>query len=242
MELAQVSSDLIPSDLDGHSLLPLMEHSVDISPRTKDETNTSIKSFPCKERPDFIVSQYHGDNIAMSWFLVVRPMPCMQNYMDKKSRVHSSPVSTTSCLMKLVVWGSGKEVDSQLFDLTRDPDERNNLIQLPKYAQIIEQLDANLRSVVDYEQVAMDVARYNQQSFQTWMNFTSNWKEVLTDKQFRWHASWEEVGTKRAIEAIEEWLSKPQKINACRKDTVWPPSDNSVGLRAINKLSLNKAG
>merc|ERR550537_1377376 len=51
------------------------------------------------ERPDFVVSQFHGDNIAMSWFMIVRGG------------------------FKLVVWGTGKEHPHQLFDLVNDPAE-----------------------------------------------------------------------------------------------------------------------
>jgi hypothetical protein len=125
--------------------------------------------------------------------------------------------------MKLIVWGTGKEVDSQLFDLTHDPDENINLIHSPDYVSIVASLDASLRSVVDYETVAMDVARYNKESFVRWINRTVDWKEVVQGVNLRWHESWQEAG-EGAMDAIQEWLSKPASVVACRKDWVWPPA------------------
>ena len=167
------------------------------------------------KHPDFIVSQYHGDDTAMSWFLIVRPMPCCLQFGKNDP--------TATCIMKLIVWGTGKEVDSQLFDLTHDPDENVNLINFPDYAFIIGSLDASLRSVVDYETVAMDVARYNKESFVRWINRTADWTEVVQDVHLRWHESWQEGGG-GTMDAIQEWLSKPANVVACRKDLVWPPA------------------
>ena len=127
--------------------------------------------------------------------------------------------------MKYVVYGTGNEVDSMLFDLTNDPDEHTNLIHEDSYASTVQMLDTHLRSVVDYEKVAFDVAKYNQDSFRHWMNVTENWKEALEDDHLRWHASWEAAGTERAIEAIEEWLSEEPKVLACRSSLLWPPTE-----------------
>jgi hypothetical protein len=123
----------------------------------------------------------------------------------------------------LVVYGTGKEVESQLFDLTYDPDESTNLIHYPEYKSTIQVLDINLRTVVDYEKVAEDVASYNQESFIRWMDATQDWKKALADNNLRWHTSWDEAGSERAIEAIEKWLSEPPQVKACRKDFIWPP-------------------
>jgi hypothetical protein len=235
MEFAGVPKDDIPKGLlDGYSLLPLMrtnnnsyfdfhpsEEEKLISRRLQMGVTTTTNPQP-KRRPDFVVSQLHGNNIAMSWFMIVRPMPCRSRRND--------PTSTTiTCVMKLIVWGTGKEVDSQLFDLTHDPDENVNLIHSKGYyASIIQSLDASLRSVVDYEAVAMDVARYNKRSFVRWINRTgADWKEVLADNSQRWHESWQEAGEGRAMEALQEWLSKPASVVSCRKDLVWPPAGKS---------------
>jgi hypothetical protein len=151
----------------------------------------------------------------MSWFFIVRPMPCCLQFSKKDP--------TTTCIMKLIVCGTGKEVDSQLFDLTHDPDENINPIHFPDYASIIASLDASLRSVVDYETIAMDVARYNKESFVRWINRTADWTEVVQDVHLRWHESWQEAEGE-AMDAIQKWLSKPANVVACRKDLVWPPA------------------
>eukprot|EP00945_MAST-04E_sp_MAST-4E-sp1_P001541 g1541.t1 len=130
MEYANVHPENIPSGLDGKSLVKLVEAS---SP---------------DGRPDFVVSQFHGCNIAMSWFAIVQRVAC---YGRQK------------CLVKYIRWGTGKEVEDQLFNLTNDPDERKNIARDPEFASLIEQLDQNLKSVVNYEEVAEEVALYNKE-------------------------------------------------------------------------------
>ena len=44
---------------------------------------------------------------------------------------------------------------------------------------IVKQLDAKLRAVVDYEAVSTDVADYNQLSFKAWMGRTPDWKQAM---------------------------------------------------------------
>ncbi|KAL3917762.1 MAG: hypothetical protein SGILL_004557 [Bacillariaceae sp.] len=218
MALAGVPSSLIPSDLDGHSLLPLMEEDVD----TTDATSSSAKS----ERPNFVVSQYHGDKTSMSWFLIVEPMPCVgMRYRQLRLEKNANTVTEEECTMKYVVWGTGNEVDSMLFDLSNDPNEHTNLIHRKDYATIVRTLDTQLRSVVDYESVALDVAKYNQLSMKHWINATENWKELLADDKLRWHRSWEAAGTEDAIETIETWLAGEPKVLACRDSLVWPSED-----------------
>ena len=53
-----------------------------------------------------------GDNIAMSWFIIVKQISPTQTY-------------------KLIIWGTGAEVPSLLFELVSDPMEDNNLIATP---------------------------------------------------------------------------------------------------------------
>mmetsp|Transcript_11456 Transcript_11456/g.20577 ORF Transcript_11456/g.20577 Transcript_11456/m.20577 type:complete len:96 (+) Transcript_11456:3-290(+) len=88
---------------------------------------------------------------------------------------------------------------------------------------MIETLYVNLKSVVDYGKVAQDVAKYNKQSFERWINNTANWKQALADHHLRWHASWEAAGTKQATQAIQDWLSQPAMVRPCRKEHIWPP-------------------
>jgi arylsulfatase K len=85
MELVGVDSKYYPTDrLDGYSLVPLMTESY-----TNDADHTVAPN-----RPDFVVSQFHGMNIAMSWFLIVQGMPCIAQ------KQHQSPLlEQGTCLM-----------------------------------------------------------------------------------------------------------------------------------------------
>ena len=66
-------------------------------------------------RPDFVVSQFHGDNIAMSWFLVVKEGVAV----PAATATASAGAATTTTTYKLIVWGTGNEVPSLLFDVRR---------------------------------------------------------------------------------------------------------------------------
>ena len=195
MEYAGVDKSNIPSGLDGYSLVPLMS---DRAPQKVGE-----------ERPNFVVSQFHGCNIAMSWFLIVEPMPCR---------------GEETCLMKYIRWGTGKQVKDQLFDLTNDPDEKKNLIDTPEFQQMVPKLDSDLRSVINYEEVAMEVAKYNMESFKWWISNHSDWKTAIHENSLRWTESWNAAGNAAAFEAIDDWLKAPAEILPCRATLVWPPS------------------
>jgi len=106
-------------------------------------------------RPDFVVSQFHGDNIAMSWFLVV----------------HDS--------LKLVVWGTGEQHPHQLFNLTADPDESVNLGGQAEMQGHVRLLLDKLRSVVDFAAVARNVAQYEYDSMRHWINATPSWQAEM---------------------------------------------------------------
>ena len=239
LDLIGIQDD-IPNVLDGYSLVPLMtptttsSSSTESSKATRAVSRRKVQENPKNQtRPDFVVSQYHGDSIAMSWFLIVQPLSCPQDDdVDDATSSNSDGDDSSTCLMKLVVWGTGQEVDSQLFDLTHDPGEMVNLIHHSLYANTITTLETNLKSVVDYEQVAKEVAQYNQDSFRAWTQHTADWKDIVQGDKMSWHVSWQEAGDGPSMAAIEEWLSQPPNVAACRKDLVWPPSttmdDNSM--------------
>jgi hypothetical protein len=218
MALANVNAKDYPSDLDGHSLLPLF-----------DDTDATVHDHAAQHalnttRPDFVVSQFHGDNIAMSWFLVT------QTFVDGSA-------------FKLIVWGTGAEVPSMLFNLTADPSEYTNLIDKPAYSTIQKQLDTNLRTVVDYPKVALNVAQYNKDStwhplaycripalisaslvhvgFMQWANATPDWPTQIHKKGIRWDGSWE-VDTNASLAAVKKWMSEPAKVVGCRAGLSWP--------------------
>jgi len=138
----------------------------------------------------------------MGWFLVVQ----------------QTPAGT----MKLIRYGTGSEVDGQLFDLTSDPNETKNLIHDPKFAGIVKELEESLRSVINYPKVAMEVAHYNKASFEGWINSTKDWKTEIHNKNLRWTQSWDEAGEHGAMDAIEKWLSAPAEVLPCRPSLIWP--------------------
>lgn len=150
------------------------------------------------DRPDFVVSQFHGDNIAMSWFLVV----------------HDG--------FKLVVWGTGEQHPHQLFDLVNDKDESTNLVDKPEHAARVKTLLTKLGSVVDFSKIAQNVAKYNHDSMAWWTKKTSNWQAEMGKSALRWSTSWNQ-DAKASVAAVEEWLAKPPKVETCRLDQVWPP-------------------
>lgn len=185
MSLAQV--DQLPHALDGYSLVPFLHNE---------------KKKQQQDRPNFVVSQYHGDDVAMSWFMIVEAIG--------------------QVAMKLIVWGTGEEHAHQLFDLTNDPDELNDLIHDASYAGIVDQLDRNLRSVVDYPAVAIEVAQYNRDSMMQWIQTTPDWMSVIRSSRIRWTKSWEQ-NSDDAFAALQEWLDGGAgPLRQCRRELLWP--------------------
>lgn len=151
-----------------------------------------------QDRPDFVVSQFHGDNIAMSWYLVV----------------HDG--------FKLVVWGTGEHHPHQLFDLTADVNEDTNLVDDPAHADRLQLLLTKLNSVVDFAAVSKNVAKYNYDSMKYWTENTDNWQDEMGKASLRWSTSWNQ-NAEGAVAAVEEWLAKPPAVEACRSERAWPP-------------------
>jgi arylsulfatase A-like enzyme len=74
LTLAQVPESKWPT-LDGKSLTTFMATVADKDTEDKVAAAGAVVvpgSSGSSNRPDFVVSQFHGDNIAMSWFLVVK--------------------------------------------------------------------------------------------------------------------------------------------------------------------------
>jgi len=156
------------------------------------------KAWPqVQDRPDFVVSQFHGDNVAMSWFLVV----------------HDG--------FKLIVWGTGEQHPHQLFNLTGDPNEETNLVDDSSHTERLQTLLAKLNSVVDFAGVAKNVAKYNHDSLTFWTNTTANWREEMGKAGLRWSESWNQDAA-ASVAAVEEFLAQPPQVQACRSESVWP--------------------
>lgn len=178
-----------PRAIDGTSLVPLLQRG-DAASGT---------------HPDHVVSQFHGENLVMSWYMVRRAE------------------------MKYIAWGTGEQHEPQLFvssctsrislsfhpllllftsppnlkhshrclkNLTADPDEWNNLAQglgplhgafaasaaqraAHPFGALTSELDALLLTEIDYPSVTLDVAKYNLQMVRWWMGVEGNWRGVL---------------------------------------------------------------
>eukprot|EP00050_Salpingoeca_kvevrii_P013915 m.31660 g.31660 ORF g.31660 m.31660 type:complete len:579 (-) comp5385_c0_seq1:1640-3376(-) len=190
MELAGVSPAEQPDYLEGYSLVPLLQPRV-LSPQVE-------------SRPPFVVTQFHGTEIAMSWFAIIQQFQ--------------------TATYKLIVWGTGGEIDNMLFDLTHDDAETTNLIHSSQHKSIVTEMLANLNTVVSPAEVALDVATYNQNMFKWWVNSTGPaWQQEIHAPMRRWTKSWNQNST-GAFLAIQEWLSKPPQVVACRDAIpVYPP-------------------
>jgi hypothetical protein len=209
MELAAVPVGMYPSDLDGFSLMPLFAADSRVAaarptteagspPRQRSGSHPGLHG---TQRPGFVVSQFHGDNLGMSWFMVVQ-------------NLHG-------VAYKLIVWGTGREVPSLLFNLDEDVDELHNLID--QRPDVVALLQKSLRSVVDYPAVALQVAATYQAQFKHWRARVSDWQSEIHRPGLRWTSSWDRNST-AAFAAIEAWLSRPPEVLPCRSALQWPPS------------------
>lgn len=91
----------------------------------------------------------------------------------------------------------------QLFNTDADPNESVNLA--PAHPDAVAALDAQMRTLIDYPAVALDVALYQKEQLQYWVNATGDgWvKEIAAQ---RWQAAWEQA-PERALAAVKTFLS-----------------------------------
>jgi arylsulfatase A-like enzyme len=151
-------------------------------------------------RPPYVLSQFHGDDIAMSWFMVARDDG-----------------------MKYINYGLGNHsaegVTPQLFNVTADPQERTNL--WTPDSPVAKELEGILQSMIDYPSVAMDVAEYQMGQFRYWQGANSDWRKQITDPSIvRWAQAWNDAYN-ASFAALDEWLSQPPGNQVCRNATVW---------------------
>lgn len=207
MDFAQVPGSSRPSCLQGESLAPFL------APKTVPNTGLAaaggsdgaagepqpqlaVTGTSTSPRRAFNVIQFHGCDIAMSWFSIV------------------------DGTYKYTVFGTGEQHPPQLFNMLADPGEDQNIAATEPAT--IKRLDAWLRTVVDYPAVAMDVAQYNHDSLSLWVNSTKDWKSVAAKS--RWKASFD-VDTNASIAAISEYVANPAAIKECRNSKTWPKAD-----------------
>lgn len=193
MDLAQVPVSHRPSVLQGESLAPFLPSTPATRTPAMELLDESGQS-PTKRRA-FSVIQFHGCDIAMSWFSIV------------------------DGTYKYNIFGSGAQHPAQLFNMLDDPEENNNIAA--KEVATVKRLDALMRTVVDYPSVALDVANYNHESLATWINNTANWKTIIAGG--RWKVPFN-INTAASIKAIETYIAAPPQINKCRGSNTWPTS------------------
>ncbi|XP_061880186.1 arylsulfatase K [Entelurus aequoreus] len=151
-------------NLSGHSLRPLL---------------SKHGSCPRRQRPDWVLSEYHGCNVNAS------------SYMLRSGR------------WKYIAYADGLTVPPQLFDLTQDKEELDDVAI--KYPGVRAQLDTLLRSIVDYPAVSKTVHVYNKKQFGAWQQSAgSNYSRVMAN--LRWHVDWQKdaSGNERLI---DRWLN-----------------------------------
>eukprot|EP01064_Diplonema_japonicum_P027660 TRINITY_DN4046_c2_g1_i2.p1 TRINITY_DN4046_c2_g1~~TRINITY_DN4046_c2_g1_i2.p1 ORF type:complete len:560 (+),score=170.94 TRINITY_DN4046_c2_g1_i2:43-1722(+) len=177
MELGNVPVARWPSVLDGTSLVGYVNDSSSV------------------EHSQYVVSQFHGCNIAMSWYLI------------------------TDGVYKLVVFGTGVEEEPQLFHLISDVAETNNIAKANP--TLVKHLQAELEKVVPYQAVSLDVAKYNQDSFRLWKENNSDWKSQMSSPGLRWAVPFN-VNQTASFDAIAQWLDEAPAVKSCRTGIVYP--------------------
>ena len=169
-------------ELDGYSLMPYVMN----GNKVHNELEIYDDFEKIQDRPNYVMSQFHGDEIHLSWFML------RQNEY------------------KYVVYGSGHEVAPRLFNVVADPDEMNDLAVNISYKSLIESMDGILRTIIDYPAVAENVEKYNKESFVLWKDSFHD-EKIFNDTistEIRWRVSWE-YDSEGSFNAINEWLKTP---------------------------------
>eukprot|EP00730_Choanoeca_flexa_P007832 TRINITY_DN12397_c4_g1_i1.p1 TRINITY_DN12397_c4_g1~~TRINITY_DN12397_c4_g1_i1.p1 ORF type:complete len:567 (+),score=133.77 TRINITY_DN12397_c4_g1_i1:2620-4320(+) len=176
-----------------------------------------LKTGSSPSHPKQALSQFHGENLVMSW------------YMLRTDDV------------KYIAWGTGEQHPPQLFNLTADPDEHVNLALDPSYHGLVGELDRELRGLINYPNVTMNVATYNQDMAKWWMSTESNWRAILNGSQTgnlpnkgqddlnkdSWASVWN-MNADGCQAAWDKWIQSPPTITPCLHvlEYNWP--DNEV--------------
>jgi arylsulfatase K len=84
------------------------------------------------------------------------------------STYHDSACNATTFMLRTGDWKYIKYVgyEPQLFNLAEDPDELNNLAD--ERPEVVAQLDAKLKEIVDYDEVDDRVTAYDKRAFRRW--------------------------------------------------------------------------
>ena len=134
-------------NLDGYSLLDL------VAPGT---VAAAVGTNPATERPDFVVSEFFGEESNVAQFMVRRAK------------------------WKLIVYGQlgiYKDYHPQLFDVDTDPAEAVDLARANP--AVVGTLLAALSTRLNYKAIAEDVDSEGREAVERWMAHFNNSKEVL---------------------------------------------------------------
>ena len=115
-------------------------------------------------------------------------------------------------------------------------DEAEMVNLASKLPDVVRQLDAKLRQVIDCAAVSADVADYNQKSFIGWMNQAQvaggRWKDPFTQN------------TTASMQAIKTWLVRPLRSPAqhARTHAPRPPGPSTPDREARGQGLQTHAG
>jgi arylsulfatase A-like enzyme len=142
-------------------------------------------------RPPFVISQFHGESSSQSWFLIVE-----ENY-------------------KLIVYGSGREVPDQLFNLTADAGEGTNIAYTPAGAAVRAMLRAHLDGEMNITAVALQVAQYGKDVILAWGAATEGgWEKGVRSPNLSWATAFA-AAPAESEKAIRDWLDAPLFLQGC---------------------------
>ncbi|NWX85201.1 ARSK Arylsulfatase, partial [Nothoprocta pentlandii] len=131
-----------------------------------------------KPRPPWVLSEFHGCNVNSSTYML------------------------RTDTWKYITYSDGNSVPPQLFDLSADPDELENIAM--KFPVVAHSLDKILRSIVNYPKVSSSVQEYNKREFISWkQSLGQNYSNVIAN--LRWHQDWLKE-PKKYEDAIVKWL------------------------------------
>ena len=136
-----------PGNLDGYSLLPLVAPGAMLAaPGTN----------PTTARPDFVVSEFLGEEANTAQFLVRRGQ------------------------WKLIVYGQlgiYKDYHPQLFDVDRDPQEKHDVAMANR--AVVDAMLQALNTRLDHQAIAADVDNEGRAAVKRWMAHFNNSETVL---------------------------------------------------------------
>ncbi len=205
MYFADIAGISAVGTLSGHSLLPLL---------------SKTSAFSKKQRPDWVLSEYHGCNVNASTYMLRSGRWKYLAYADGLSvppqlfgEFQASETKRQSLNPQVLSRRKKKNNHKALApfdflyslcfaDVTLDKGELHNVVL--KFPDVRAHLDKLLRSVVDYPNVSTTVHLYNKNAFGAWrQSLGRNYSQVIAN--LRWHVDWQKDALAKE-RAIDKWL------------------------------------